>query len=265
MIPSFSYLSLARIGWQKAWREKVLICLQLITYAILILIFSSIFLITPFEELPGSIALNATVMIWYIIITELVTVCGGSHNFQEIRNEVLNGQFSSSLQRPKSYVSIKLCTMAGNNVVRVFIFILCGILMGVCFTHIFPYSWLQILFLITSIYVATVIYSTIYCTLGLIEVWGPYARPAMWISQKFTFLLGGLILPLKLYPDWLQSIVWFTPFPSLLNIPGKIVFEPSAFEMCIGLVMQLFWLSIIVALCFIVQHQAYEKIIRTGG
>jgi hypothetical protein len=38
--------------------------------------------------------------------------------------------------------------------------------------------------------------------IGLLDVWGQYARPVYWIWQKSLFVLGGLMLPLSLYPSW---------------------------------------------------------------
>ncbi|MGH1352347.1 MAG: ABC transporter permease [Methyloligellaceae bacterium] len=264
MLSFSNYISLTIIGLHQSWQEKALISLQLITYAVLILIFSSIFLVTPFEELPASFAINATVMIWYIIMTELVTLSGGSHNFHDMREDIKAGNFSSGLQRPKSYLFIKILNITGANIVRVAIFFLFGIAMGVYFTKSFPYDWVQIPFLFTSLYLAAMIYSTMFCVLGLVEVWGPYSKPVMWIFQKFTFLFGGLILPLKLYPEWLQKLVWFTPFPSVFNIPGKIIFKPSVNEMLLGLITQCFWLGSMLFLCFFVQKIAYEKLLGTG-
>ncbi len=36
--------------------------------------------------------------------------------------------------------------------------------------------------------------------------------------------MGGLMLPLELYPAWLQRIAAWTPFAPLLNGPGRMAF-----------------------------------------
>ncbi len=252
-------------GWRQAWQERVVMPVQLVTYGLLITIFSSIFMITPFKELPVSITLNASVMIWYIIVTELVTFAGGGQNFHDIRGDILDGQFSASLQRPKSYFRTKMWTWVGTNVVRASVFLLGGTVLGILFTGTLPYSLVQLPFLLLSIYIGTLIYSAAYFILGAIEVWGPYARPAMWISQKCAFLLGGLILPLQLYPAWLQTLAWLTPYPAMLNIPGKIAFAPSWEEMATNLGIQVFWLILIITGGFFVQRLAYEHILRGGN
>jgi len=250
-------------GCRQAWQERVVLLLQFVTYTLLITIFSSIFLITPFKELPTTIALNANVMIWYIIVTELVTFSGGQ-NFQGVRSDVVGGEFSASLQRPKSYFRTKLWIWVGTNLVRSSVFLLLGTMLGLIFTRGFPYHWTQIPFLLLSIYISTLIYCAIHFMLGLIEVWGPYARSAMWVSQKSGFLLGGLILPLQLYPQWLQTLAWATPYPAMLNIPGKIVFDPSLTDMAAGLAKQILWLVITIGAGFFIEARAYDIIRKRG-
>lgn len=251
-------------GTRQAWQERVVLPVQLVTYGLLIMIFAAIFQITPFEELPGTITLSAPMMIWYMIVTEMVTFAGGGQNFHDIRSDVLGGQFSASLQRPKTYFLTKMWTWVGTNIVRSAAFMTAGLALGLLFTKDFLYSPAQIPFLLLSVYLGTLIYSAVYFMLGVIEVWGPYARPAMWISQKLAFLLGGLILPLQLYPEWLQSIAWLTPYPAMLNIPGKIAFDPSITDMAAALGIQLLWLAIIIACGFWMQARAYETILKRG-
>ena len=44
-----------------------------------------------------------------------------------------------------------------------------------------------------------------------------------WVWQKLMFVLGGLMLPLELYPAFVQRAALFTPFPSLLAAPASFV------------------------------------------
>ncbi len=259
-----SYTAFVSFGWRQALQERAVMMVQLITYALLITIFASVFQVTPFDELPSSIALNVTMMIWYITVTEIVTFAGGGGNFHEVRGDILGGQFLASLQRPKSYFRMRICTLMGANIIRSLVFLTGGIILGIFFTKAIPYNFAQIIFLLISIYLGTFINSVVCFILSLIEVWGPYARPAMWISQKCAFLLGGLILPLQLYPQWMQTLASFTPYPAMLNIPGKIAFNPSLADMVSGFGVQLFWLATMIVVAFYVQHLAYRHILKRG-
>jgi ABC-2 type transport system permease protein len=44
------------------------------------------------------------------------------------------------------------------------------------------------------------------------------------VFQKLCFLLGGLVIPLSIYPGWLRAVADVTPFAPLLSGPGRMAF-----------------------------------------
>jgi ABC-2 type transport system permease protein len=69
------------------------------------------------------------------------------------------------------------------------------------------------------------------------------------IAGAPTILLSGNLLPLSLFPDWLQPALLLQPFAGLLDIPLRIYFGvlegPAAFG---GLGIQALWVMALVAL-----------------
>jgi ABC-2 type transport system permease protein len=59
--------------------------------------------------------------------------------------------------------------------------------------------------------------------IGLLAFWLQDATPVYWLWQKLLFVLGGLMLPLEVYPAFVQTAAAFTPFPSLLGRPASFV------------------------------------------
>jgi ABC-2 type transport system permease protein len=65
-------------------------------------------------------------------------------------------------------------------------------------------------------------------------------------------VLGGLILPLSIYPDWLRAVAEWTPFAAMLYGPGRtaVAFDPGAAAVAVALLLAwgaaaaafLFWL-----------------------
>ncbi|MEJ2742844.1 MAG: ABC-2 family transporter protein, partial [Gammaproteobacteria bacterium] len=195
----------------------------------LITIFYCIFKITPFEELPDTLTLNASLMTWYLVITELISFAGGTQNFHDVRSDVLNGQFTTSLQRPKSYFCTKWWTWVGANIARISALLVPGLILGLCYTHNFAYNPTHIPFLISSIYLGTLIFSTVYFMLGILEIWGPYSRQAMWIFQKLTF-----------------------------------AFKPDLQTLTNHLGIQVVWLALVILAALFVEKQAYQTIMKRG-
>ena len=60
--------------------------------------------------------------------------------------------------------------------------------------------------------------------IGPCAVWLQDVSPVFWIWQKLAFVLGGLILPLEIYPTWLRSAAGWTPFSALMHGTGRMAF-----------------------------------------
>ena len=58
--------------------------------------------------------------------------------------------------------------------------------------------------------------------IGLLAFWLQDVSPVFWVWQKLMFVLGGLMLPLSLYPA-IQRVAAFTPFPTLLAGPASFM------------------------------------------
>jgi len=65
--------------------------------------------------------------------------------------------------------------------------------------------------------------TALYLWIGLLAFWLQEVSPVFWLWQKLMFVLGGLMLPLELYPAFVQRAAAFTPFPSLLAGPASLV------------------------------------------
>jgi ABC-2 type transport system permease protein len=53
--------------------------------------------------------------------------------------------------------------------------------------------------------------------IGLSAFWLQTVDPLFWIWEKMLFMLGGLMLPLTIYPQWIQTVAYATPFPVILG------------------------------------------------
>jgi ABC-2 type transport system permease protein len=62
--------------------------------------------------------------------------------------------------------------------------------------------------------VASALVTAWYLGIGLLAFWLHDVAPVYWVWQKLMFVLGGLLLPLELYPAFIQRVAAFTPFPS---------------------------------------------------
>jgi ABC-2 type transport system permease protein len=62
-----------------------------------------------------------------------------------------------------------------------------------------------------------------YVAIGLLAFWLEDVSPVYWVWQKAMFILGGLMLPIDLYPALMQRAAAATPFPSMLAGPASFM------------------------------------------
>jgi ABC-2 type transport system permease protein len=122
-----------------------------------------------------------------------------------------------------------------------------------------------LLFVVPFGLVSAAVLAELYVALGLLSFWLSDATPLYWVASKLMFILGGLMLPLELYPRWLQLIAACTPFPSLLAGPGSFVLhEPDSLAWRLGLQL-CFWALVLFGLVELLFRRAVRALQVGGG
>jgi viologen exporter family transport system permease protein len=107
--------------------------------------------------------------------------------------------------------------------------------------------------------------AALFVLVGVAAFWLGDVLPIYWVTQKLLFVLGGLMLPLELYPELLQRIAAFTPFPSMLSGPATIVLRDSTSTApSIALHLAL-WLALIVTFTQLALARASRRLTLNGG
>jgi ABC-2 type transport system permease protein len=79
-------------------------------------------------------------------------------------------------------------------------------------------------------------------------------------------LLGGLIIPLQLFPDWAKPVVYALPFAGVLDFPARLYtgnLPPSAVVWVAA--HQLAWITVLVAIGRMALARGARRIVVQGG
>lgn len=184
---------------------------------------------------------DARAYLWYLAVTEWVLLSvPGVH--LDVMADVRSGDLAYRLSRPVSYVGTRVAEAMGTLFVR----------MAILGPASFAYAWIfsgglpddprGLALGVPLGLLAGTFGVAAQAGIGLTAVWIQDVSPVYWVWQKLAFVLGGLILPLHLYPGWLRAFAAWTPFSAFLNGPARVAFGWDPAEAALTAASLLGWI-----------------------
>ena len=137
--------------------------------------------------------------------------------------------------------------------------------LGYIFLGSFPsLSIIQILLVLLSSALATIINILLIVSIGLISFYIEDANPFYWLYSKFILVIGT-IFPIEYFPSVLQPIIKFSPIYVVSYGPAKLFVDFST-SMCIEiLISQVIYLAISFMICHLIYSKGVKKLNVNGG
>lgn len=188
---------------------------------VLLLIFSRLWL--ALEEAGALGSARAGDLLWYLAITEWI-VLGLPLTHLSIEADVRTGDLAAMLPRPLPWLAVKVAEGLGALLVRLLSLGVVGFVTAWLLAGGPPSDARGLVLVLPLGLLAGVLGTLFHALIGLSSFWITDCAPVHWVFQKLYFLLGGLVIPLSVYPDWLRTLCEVTPFAPLLSGPGRMAF-----------------------------------------
>ncbi len=137
-----------------------------------------------------------------------------------------------------------------------------AVVMGVAF----PQSWTAYPLGLFSLVLGVSISFTLRFLLNLIAFWTLDIRGYLGLYIVLLGLLSGLYVPVHLFPGWLRTAAFASPFPAMFQSPIDVmsgrVLDGAALPV-IG--VQVLWLAALVVAARVVAWRAYRRLVVQGG
>lgn len=221
------YLGVALLSARQRLQERAALYGRILFYFLILLIFTRLW-----EAVLGAAPAtrvgprqNAASYVWYLAVTEWIILSQPTLHL-DIEADVRNGDVAYHLARPMSYAGAKLAEAFGELTVR---WVVLGA-SGVLFARLLCGQWPSLAGLGLAGLVgclSSVVLLLSYAAIGLSSFWIHDCTSVYLIWQKLCFALGGLMVPLSIYPAWLRQIALHSPFAALLYGPGQLVMTPD--------------------------------------
>jgi ABC-2 type transport system permease protein len=255
------YAAFARTAAAQAAGERSELYGRMAFLLVILGVFSALWRAVAEAGMP--IGLDASDLVWYLATTEWILLSPPPVHV-DMEGEIRRGDVAYQLARPFSYLTAVTAQGLGMMAVRAPVLALTGFACALIVTGRVPDGWV-FAFTVPFGVVAMVLIYGLYVVNGLTAFWLEDVSPLFWVWQKLLFILGGLMLPLSFYPDWMQQLARYTPFASLLAGPASFVMAGSA-EGAWRLTQALaFWTVVIVLSARLLFDRAVRTLQLNGG
>ena len=173
-------------------------------------------------EAAGRLPAGWTVqsLVLYLVVAELVMLSPGALHLR-VGSDVRSGDLAVALLRPMNWLSWELARAVGGAAARLLVLASAGLGTAWMFHGLPHVEWrsaaIGVLLLVPA---AILLECIVRLGLGVLAFWTEDANAFAWIWQKLGFVLGGVLMPIELYPDWLQNIARVLPFEAALHGPA---------------------------------------------
>ncbi|MEG0774773.1 ABC-2 family transporter protein [Clostridium sp.] len=168
----------------------------------------------------GGLTINQ--MIWYLVVTELITLSRTDIHLQ-INEDVKSGNIAYLLNKPYNYVLYCFSYFLGEVGVKLLTNGIIGISIGLIYVGTLEgFNITHLPFIFLSLMVGCFINFFIYICLALTSFWVEENSAFFWIYSKLVFTLGGMLMPIEMFPKWLKDISQYLPFAYVTYVPAKL-------------------------------------------
>lgn len=178
---------------------------------------------------------------WYLMMAETIELSRPALA-RTISDTVKDGSIAYILNKPYSFLLYQFSSSMGETVFRALVNALFGsaIVWWLVGPPPSPLGWLFAFFAVLGTWILNF---CITCLIGLSAFLVEDVSPFMWIYQKFVFILGGFLIPLDFYPEWLQTIARALPFSAMVYGPSKLFIAPSLELFGTIMLLQAIWIT----------------------
>ena len=203
------------------------------------------------------------VIIYFIIIYSFRLILNYDPVY-DFSQKIKSGDITTYLCRPINFIYSITLRGFGNMIMQFLIYII--LMIGLIFYFSTNLNTLQIiLFFIYSIFVFIFYFLfSIFISLlsfWLVEIWGLHEG----IRQLFK-IFSGRFFPLTFFPNWLISILIFTPF-LYLEYQLTLIFlnKISYYQILFNLSVLFFWILLLIFLIYYFYKKGIKKVSSFGG
>ena len=206
-------------------------------------------------------------IITYTGLTQAVIVYLSIFGSYDLMRSIHQGEIAGDLLKPLSLFTFWLAQDFGRAIAG---FLLRGLsimtIYALVFDITYPTSLAQWLALIVTLVLSWLISFAYRFLVNLSAFWSPDARGIGRFAFIIVMFFSGFLMPLRFFPDWVQTLAYFTPFPHMLNTVVEIYLGAvTGMELVKALLAQVAWAVALIIVCQLTLRLGTKRLVILGG
>ena len=220
-----------------------------------------------YTQRPGAFGVDLGQMVTYGVMGMAIELFIWSRPQWYMANQVKSGAIDTDLMKPMDFHFYMLARSVGELLIGIGVLGLPALLVGYLFLDIQPPpDLLNGLMFVASLALGFLLLFHLNFLLGSLSVVALDIRHISWAYFSMVRFLGGQIVPLWLFPDFLRAIAEVLPVKGTYYIPISIyIGQLRGVEALQALEFQLVWLVVLVLLSRMLWGWAYRRLVVQGG
>lgn len=203
-------------------------------------------------------------MIWYLVMTETIAL-STPRVHARISEEVVSGDLAYSLNRPFNYLGFHYFSMLGEVLVRAPVNFLIGAGVAYLLVGGFAFDWQGFGPVVFTFLLSLSIQFFMNGTIGLLAFWAEDVNGLFLLVNRAQWILGGMLLPIDIFPEALARVAEALPFKHLMYGPAKLMVKYSWAEFLIVVKGQVLWLAVFGVIAALVYRRGVSRVNVNGG
>lgn len=236
-----AYLASARSGAQRLIGTPSELIARACFYGIVIIVLASLWRAAASATGGEVVGYDAVAITWYIVFAEAAVNGTKFRMIEQIGTDIGSGAVAVEMLRPIDVVWFRISNEIGDGILRFLTMAVVGSTLALLIAGA-PHDPALLAMGLASGLLAIACNITAQHGFAAMAFWQHEAKGAWFLYQKLVFILGGMLLPLEIFPGWLQAVARLSPFWTMAYAPARLA---AGFDEPMLIVGQTVWLVVL--------------------
>lgn len=203
-------------------------------------------------------------IVWYLVATEAI-VLSLPRIHTTLEAEVKDGDLAMRLNKPYSYLLFHFASYIGDGLVQLLTALMAGGLTAYLLVGGFPFRWESVPVLLLLYLSTALLHFFFSASIGLGAFWLEDIQGVHLLLDRVKWMLGGMLLPLEIYPAAVRRVAEALPFRYMLAGPARLFVKFSWADAGHLALAQAGWLVVFGVVCAGIYRLGVRRVDVNGG